>query len=174
MITGASSEAARRWLQRAIIPVGYGARLHRRLIPQALACLPTALLVDVRWSARSRCPGWSGAALQRRYGARHYLDLGRLLGNRAYREPGQICIDTLPQGVQALLQLLEQGQSPLLLLCGCAVYGRCHRRVICEAVQAADPAVTIWQPEQVQLWLGALSSQEETSHEAARDTARRL
>lgn len=152
-------QAARCLLQRAIIPVGYGARLHRRLITRALACLPTALLVDIRWSSRSRLPGWSGAALRRRYGA-CYRDLGRLLGNRAYREPGQIRLPTLPEGVQALLQLLEQGQSPLLLLCGCAVYERCHRRVICEAVQAADPAaVTIWQPEQVQPWLEALSSQ---------------
>ena len=145
-------------LARVLLPVGYGAPLHRTCIDQALVCLPTALLLDTRWSARSRRPGWSGAALRRRYGPR-YLPLGHLLGNMAYREPGQIRIAALPQGVAALLEQLQQGHTPLLLLCGCAEYLRCHRRQICEAVQAADPSVTVWQPEQVQPWLEALSSQ---------------
>ncbi|WP_069804504.1 hypothetical protein [Thermogemmatispora onikobensis] len=146
-------------LARVLLPVGYGAPLHRTCIDQALVCLPRALLVEVRWSSRSRLPGWGGAALRRRYGAR-YLDVGPLLGNSAYREPGQIRIAALPQGVEVLLQLMEQGHTPLLLLCGCAEYLRCHRRQICEAVQAADPSVTIWQPEQVLLWLASLPRQE--------------
>jgi hypothetical protein len=62
-------------LSRALLPVGYGDQLHRTLIDQALACLPRALLVEVRWSSRSRLPGWGGAALRRRYGER-YLELG--------------------------------------------------------------------------------------------------
>lgn len=133
---------------RVLLPVGYGSQLHRSLIDQALVW-PTALLVDVRWSPRSRLPGWGGAALRLRYGKR-YLPLGHVLGNMAYRsrQSGQIQIADLGAGIQQLLGLLDE-QSPLLLLCGCATYEQCHRRIICEAIQAADPSVAILQPEQL-------------------------
>ncbi|MBX6360928.1 MAG: DUF488 family protein [Acidobacterium ailaaui] len=139
-------------LARAIVPVGYRLTGHGLVMDHLIRCSPTATLVEARWSARSRRPGWSAAALRNHYGER-YIELGYLLGNTAYREPGVIQIAQLEQGVARLLELLERGKSPLILLCACRDYAQCHRRVICEAVQQVDQRVKIWQPEQVWPWL---------------------
>jgi hypothetical protein len=129
-----------------LIPAGYGNPLHRRAIPRLLAELPQARIVDIRLSARTAIPGWSGAALHRRWGPR-YLHLSSL-GNMVYRQPGRIQVADLEGGVKDLLRLLDSHQV-LLLLCGCAAYERCHRRLICEHVSARDPSLRVWQPEQV-------------------------
>jgi uncharacterized protein (DUF488 family) len=139
-------------LSRAIVPVGYRHAGHNIVITHLLRCFSSAVLVESRWSARSRQPCWSATALRSRYGER-YLSLGHLLGNTAYREPGVIQIAQLEQGVAQLLELLEKKQSPLILLCACREYAQCHRKVICDAVHKADHSVSIWQPEQVWPWL---------------------
>src|SRR5207237_906275 len=67
---------------KTIYTAGYQGMTHDDL--EGLLARPSgrALLVDVRFSPRSRAPHWSGSALARRFGA-DYLHLPAL-GNRNY------------------------------------------------------------------------------------------
>jgi uncharacterized protein (DUF488 family) len=82
-----------------------------------------AMLVDIRFSPRSRAPEWSGAALCRRFG-QDYLHL-RALGNRNYRGEGPVELVDPAAAVEILRPILER--QPVILLCVCRDHRTCHR-----------------------------------------------
>ena len=90
---------------------------------------PRVLLVDIRYAARSRWyPVWNKKSLQARWGVRYTHE--QRLGNVNYKErekPIQL-LDPDKSLDGAILQL-RQGCS-LLLLCACADYEICHRKVV--------------------------------------------
>jgi hypothetical protein len=128
----------------SLIPFGY-------TTPDAAARLDALMdgeqimLVDIRYSTKSlKRPEWSMERLRARYGNR-YLWL-RSLGNVNYFTHGSIQIAAPDIGIPRLLSGLEQGYT-CVLLCTCTRYASCHRKVICELVQAQLPDVEIVQPE---------------------------
>ena len=108
---------------------GYSGRTPHEL--QTLAEQLNAVVVDIRFSPRSRIPDWSGGRLQKLLGDRyHHLPA---LGNRNYKG-GPVEFVDLETGVVEVGQLLRQ--QPVILLCVCADVQRCHRRPAAEAIAA--------------------------------------
>ena len=108
---------------------GYSGRTPHEL--QTLAEQLNAVVVDIRFSPRSRSPDWSGGRLQKLLGDRyHHLPA---LGNRNYKG-GPVEFVDLETGVVEVGQLLRQ--QPVILLCVCADVQRCHRLAAAEAIAA--------------------------------------
>lgn len=82
-----------------------------------------AVLVDVRFSARSMQPCWRRQGLITIVGQARYIHL-RQLGNRNYKG-GPIELAAPDGAVMEMTALLEQ--QPAILLCGCADWHACHR-----------------------------------------------
>jgi len=106
---------------------GYSGRTPHEL--QTLAEKLNAVVVDIRFSPRSRIPDWSGGRLQNLLGDR-YRHLPSL-GNRNYRD-GPVEFVDLAAGVVEVGELLRQ--RPVILLCACADVQRCHRLPAAEAI----------------------------------------
>jgi uncharacterized protein (DUF488 family) len=98
---------------------------------QTLAADLGALVVDTRYSPRSRAVQWTGAGFRRLLGEsyRHMPSLG----NINYKGDGPIVINKPDEGVPQVAALLEQ--QPIILLCVCAEVSSCHRAVVAELVQ---------------------------------------
>lgn len=112
----------------ALYTVGYAATSSEQELARLMAD-PHMLLIDIRLVPLSRWrPAWRKAALSVRYGPR-YIHLPGL-GNLHYKHPEkdmQLAAPDVPLG--QLRQLMESGHS-LVLLCACADYERCHRRMV--------------------------------------------
>jgi uncharacterized protein (DUF488 family) len=106
---------------------GYSGRMPHEL--QTLAEHLAAVVVDIRFSPRSRSPDWTTGRLATLLGER-YRHLPAL-GNRNYKG-GPVEFVDLAAGVVEIGQLLKQ--RPIILLCGCADVQRCHRRPAAEAI----------------------------------------
>lgn len=101
------------------------------------------LLVDIRYRPLwPYHPEWSRKQLQARY--RHQYRYLHALGNRRYDRP-----DLAPElvdeqaGLACLINWLQMGWD-VVLLCACAGYATCHRRLVAERLQQAvgpDPRV---------------------------------
>ena len=91
-----------------------------------------ALILDIRYSPRSRAPMWNRRNLEAVLGASYFF-AGDLLGNLDYRSDG-IRIADLDAG----LDLLEKvaAKHPVGLMCACKERAGCHRDVICLALEA--------------------------------------
>ncbi len=126
-----------------VYPCGYA--VHGPLIEALMQQDPGLLLVDTRYSPRSRIPGWSASALCRRFGER-YRWVGATLGNVNYARGGPITLAAPERGITDLIRSLREGHS-LILLCGCRDYASCHRRLIVEMLVEQFPAATITHPE---------------------------
>lgn len=114
---------------------GYTGRLPHQL--RALAEHLEAVVVDIRFSPRSRIPDWTAGRLQHLLGERyHHLPA---LGNRNYKG-GPIEFVDLEVGVVRIGELLTE--QPVILLCACADVRRCHRLAAAEAI-AVRYSVTI-------------------------------
>ena len=111
----------------ALYTFGYSGRTPHEL--QTLAEKLNAVVVDIRFSPRSRIPDWSGGRLQNLLGDR-YRHLPSL-GNRNYKG-GPIEFVDLEAGVVEVGELLRQ--QPVILLCVCADVQRCHRLPAAEAI----------------------------------------
>ncbi len=85
---------------------------------ESLMQLPTMLLIDIRYAARSRWrPQWNKSALQARWGSRYTHERG--LANANYRDNGKLIALVAPvSSVEGAAGLLWKGYS-LLLLCAC-------------------------------------------------------
>ena len=114
---------------------GYSGRLPDQL--RTLAEHLDAVVVDIRFSPRSRTPVWTGGRLRKHLGER-YRHLPAL-GNRNYKG-GPIEFVDLEAGVVEVGELLRQ--QPVILLCVCVDVQRCHRLPAAEAI-AARYGVTI-------------------------------
>lgn len=84
-----------------------------------------AVLVDIRFSPNSRVMHWRKAYLSTLLKDRYHHNPN--LGNRTFRE-GRIAIQNLELGLETLLA----SSFPVVLMCACKEYSRCHRRVISE------------------------------------------
>jgi hypothetical protein len=120
--------------------VRYGA-----LITHLMESNPHMLLIDTRFSPRSRLAAWQETTLRARYGTRYHW-AGQYLGNRNYQSGGPIVLADPLIGIAGLVQYVQEGH-PLLLLCGCADYTTCHLHVIVSLLQTALPDVQVILPE---------------------------
>jgi uncharacterized protein (DUF488 family) len=91
-------------------------------------------LVDIRYFPASRWqPEWSRKRLSERF-APNYRHI-RELGNINYHSSDlPIQLLDAKHGISWIASLLQQGQD-ICLLCACADWERCHRRVVAELLQ---------------------------------------
>lgn len=97
---------------------------------EQLMLLPTMLLIDIRYAARSRWrPSWNKSALQARWGSRYTHERG--LANANYKDNGKpIALVAPDASVEGAAHLLWKGYS-LLLLCACRGDDEtCHCQVV--------------------------------------------
>jgi hypothetical protein len=120
----------------ALSTIGYATKDAASQIDDVLIANKQALLIDTRfkpwcrWSDRWRRPD-----LEQRYGNR-YIWKGDVLGNVNIHQPGQpIQLANEAVGLPWIIEQLEQGVT-CILLCGCAGYEQCHRKVIYDTVKA--------------------------------------
>ena len=92
-----------------------------------------AMVVDTRFSPRSRAVQWTGSGLRKLLGE-SYLHLPSL-GNVNYKGDGPIKINKPAEGIPQVVSLLAQ--QPVILLCVCGDVHTCHRKVVAELVQQA-------------------------------------
>ena len=97
----------------------------------SLAQFLRAVVIDTRYSSRSRAPQWNGMELAKLFGKR-YEHLPAL-ANLNYKSGGPIEIN-LPN-IQQVVSILT-GQS-VILICSCPDVETCHRRIVAGMVKAA-------------------------------------
>lgn len=129
-----------------VYPIGYTAPGSSSIV-EALMSNPSTLLIDTRFSPKSRLPEWTGSALSVKYGVR-YREAGNYLGNINYKG-GPIRLARPDSGIRGLERYLGE-EHDLILLCGCANYETCHRKVIVEMLLQRNPAIEVIQPDAVQ------------------------
>lgn len=126
-----------------IYPYGYTA--HEVRIAQLMHEQPHLIMIDTRLKSWSQKPAWRAEALRATYDERYHW-AGQHLGNLNYKNGGPIRLADPEAGLRGLRHWLQHG-SDLLLLCGCAVYERCHLKTIVEALLAEMPEVKVVFPE---------------------------
>lgn len=102
------------------------------------------LLVDVRFSAKSRAAMWSKAGLYAAFrqategGVVPYVHL-RAWGNENYQTPGApVVLVGFSLGLQILeAELATRVEAVPVLMCACAEVERCHRKVVAERLAEA-------------------------------------
>jgi hypothetical protein len=90
------------------------------------------VLVDTRMNPVSRGGEWNKGALKAALD-KQYIHM-EALGNKNYKNGGEIALVNPEFGVRAVGRLLET--QPVVLLCGCADVHTCHRKVAAELVAA--------------------------------------
>lgn len=100
-----------------------------------------AVLLDIRFSPRSRIPHWAGKNLRALLGETRYQHL-KALGNRNYKG-GPIALVDYEAGQAAI----TQAKRPVILMCVCHDYHTCHRAVVAERLRAAGFQVTELGPD---------------------------
>ena len=102
---------------------------HRAAELFALADALDLVVVDARWSPRSRVAEWSGGRLRSALGDRYVHDRG--LGNRNYKVSGidAVELDDPTAGIATLREIVASGRRPVLL-CLCRDLDRCHLSVV--------------------------------------------
>lgn len=123
-----------------LIPFGYGAPKAQERLEKIMAEDERALIVDIRYEARSRMPQWNKGALQKRWGER-YWPLSAL-GNVNYNNGHSIKLSMPEIGIPLLVEALSKGCT-LVLLCVCPSYDYCHRKKVVELVKAELPEVEV-------------------------------
>lgn len=106
---------------------------------KAFAQAKGALVVDTRFSPHEADAQWELDQLQAFFGSR-YLHIGAF-GNANYQHTmghRRIVIADAVAGAKIVLPLLEQ--QPIILMCVCANYQTCHRKVVAEYLQPLSGA----------------------------------
>lgn len=107
---------------------------------KAFAEAQGALLVDTRFEPHEPANAeWELDTLQAFFGSR-YVHVGAF-GNANYRKQlghNRIVIADPEAGAQIVLPLLER--QPIILMCVCANYETCHRKVVAEYLQPLSGA----------------------------------
>jgi uncharacterized protein (DUF488 family) len=125
-----------------IYTIGYSGLKPDRLL--AAAENYNLLVVDVRYSPRSRQPEWSRKRLQELLGAR-YLHVPAF-GNINYKGDGPIQLADPEAGKAVVVERLAQ--QPVLLLCACKDWQTCHRLAVATVLHEATGAdVVHWSPK---------------------------
>lgn len=118
-----------------VYTAGYGGRGIEELLAagkrlRAEGAAP--LLVDIRYKPWSKQPGWGKRELQERLKAR-YRHVPELGNANAGIQGAPIEIPLLERGLDLICQLLESGETPILL-CGCRKPAGCHRSIVSSAL----------------------------------------
>jgi hypothetical protein len=98
-----------------------------------------ALLIDIRFSPRSRDAQWNKSALEKRFGG-SYLHL-KELGNKHYHG-GEIEFVDLDAGIDLVTKELEK--RPVLLMCACWQRNSCHRFSVVKTFETRFNVASIW------------------------------
>ena len=123
-----------------LFPFGYS-NLNSITFLEYLMGNENALLVDSRYSPKSRLPEWRREALHKLYKDRYRFG-GELLGNKTFKDKGNITIAYADEGVEKLVGYLTSGKD-VVLLCQCKDYDICHRKVIVDLVTVQLPEAEI-------------------------------
>jgi hypothetical protein len=115
---------------------GYANKTTLWEVQAAMHANPRALIIDTRLAPNCRWSNiWQRQSLEIAWEKR-YCWRGDWLGNVNYHDVHlPIQLANVQEGIPWLIRGLEKGFT-LLLLCGCANYETCHRKVIYDAVQA--------------------------------------
>lgn len=116
-----------------IFTLGYAVAASEETLDELMSD-PRMILVDIRKSTYSRWrPAFNKPALQHRFKKRYLHCAG--LGNIHYKEKHLPIVLAAPdEPLRRLCDLLHAGYS-LVLLCACAHYQTCHRRVVYDLLQ---------------------------------------
>lgn len=81
-------------------------------------------------------------ALLATYGKR-YHPAGDFLGNVNYKDHNKPIVIAQPvRGIQGLVRYLNEGHN-IILMCGCAGYATCHRKVIVDLLKEKMPEIDL-------------------------------
>ncbi len=121
-------------LPGSLATLGYANKNAGTILEDVMSVNTHALIVDTRLVPHCRwSTAWNRQELQQRWG-KHYIWRGAWLGNLNYDTPKRgIRLVDATQGIPWLIKGLEKDWT-LILLCTCANYMQCHRRVIYELV----------------------------------------
>jgi uncharacterized protein (DUF488 family) len=122
-----------------LIDFGYGSLRSVEDLARLLGAIQADLLVDVRFSRRSRNPLFSGdaaGATARAAGVASYVAEPRL-GNPSYRTAGTQGIADAG-GLETVLAALREGRN-VALMCACAELSACHRRTVINLAEELEP-----------------------------------
>ncbi|MCA9831535.1 MAG: DUF488 domain-containing protein [Dehalococcoidia bacterium] len=119
-----------------IYAFGYTGRQLDAVVDNIVAA--DAVLVDIRFTPRSRVPTWNRKALETRLGER-YRWAGDTLGNRLYKSDTIEIVD-LAAGLDLIAEISEQ--HPVALMCVCASPVGCHRETIVTALAGSGRQVS--------------------------------
>jgi len=116
-----------------IYTLGYGKKPLAEI--RALAEQLNALVVDVRYSPRSRKPEYNKSGFERVLNE-SYVHVPEL-GNLNYKNGGPIEIADYEEGVMRAVTFAEaRGKSAIILMCVCWNPVTCHRTTVAERMQA--------------------------------------
>jgi uncharacterized protein (DUF488 family) len=119
-----------------IYTLGYAAYGAEQELEQLMARKPEMLLLDVRLHPWSRWqPQFCKEALLERYGQHRYKH-DRRLGNVNYQDltkPVRLAGPCLDMAIDLPVTYLLYGYD-VVLLCACAEYSRCHRKLVAEMI----------------------------------------
>lgn len=126
-----------------VYAIGY--RRNGQYIEELMSEDPTMLLIDTRKVPFSKIKAFAQfdkPALTVTYNKR-YRAAGDFLGNLNFKIPNAPIKIAQPEiGIAGLIRYLNEEHN-LLLLCGCANYQVCHRKVIVEMLQAKMPDIDV-------------------------------
>ena len=129
-------------MNRKVYPIGYSR--HGNLVEQLMQD-ENILLIDTRKSPNSKIKGWSKDELQEKFGEQ-YRFAGEYLGNVNAWNGGPIKLVNPRVGIHGLVKYLDEGHD-IIILCGCADYDTCHRRVVVDLLKDKIPNIEILFPE---------------------------
>lgn len=119
-----------------------------------------AILVDIRYSPKSRQPQWNSGALYSTFPRGRYT-WARSLGNRNYNNDGPIQLDDPDLGL-ALVRALTRSLS-VILMCGCRDVRRCHRKVAAEYLAGELGFDVVHLPATFDEWSSSLPTGEDSA-----------
>lgn len=125
-------------MTKQVYTTGYGGKKTGTILN--LAKKYDAIILDIRYSPRSRNPDWSRKRMQERMGERYIH--AHEFGNINYRG-GPIRIVDYDAGKA----IIEQSDKPVILVCVCKDAKTCHRTTIAHRLRAEGfEVVEIGQP----------------------------
>lgn len=115
-------------MTKKVYTLGYVGRTPQQLkqLTQDLGLI----ILDIRFSPRSRALQWTKKRLQEVLGMDRYIHV-KALGNENYKNGGEIKLVNYEAG----RRIIEGIGRPVALMCGCKDYHTCHRATVAEALR---------------------------------------